>query len=127
VPFIGNGLGQAALFGGKDTAARQAQGATIQHNAVAAFKPWYGQGRFPETLHGFEKRTARNKARKSRVRSFLRKVEEAVKSGDKAAAQEAFRAAQPEMQRAATKGVVHANTVARKLSRLSARVKSVGA
>ncbi|MFM7688655.1 MAG: 30S ribosomal protein S20, partial [Alphaproteobacteria bacterium] len=74
-----------------------------------------------------EKRTARNKARKSRVRSFLRKVEEAVKSGDKAAAQEAFRAAQPEMQRAATKGVVHANTVARKLSRLSARVKSVGA
>ena len=74
-----------------------------------------------------EKRTARNKARKSRVRSFLRKVEEAVKSGDKAAAQEAFRAAQPEMQRAATKGVVHANTVARKLSRLSARVKSAGA
>ena len=74
-----------------------------------------------------EKRTARNKARKSRVRSFLRKVEEAVKSGDKATAQEAFRAAQPEMQRAATKGVVHANTVARKLSRLSARVKSVGA
>jgi small subunit ribosomal protein S20 len=74
-----------------------------------------------------EKRTARNKARKSRVRSFLRKVEEAVKSGDKAAAQEAFRAAQPELQRAATKGVVHANTVARKLSRLSARVKSVGA
>jgi small subunit ribosomal protein S20 len=74
-----------------------------------------------------EKRTARNKARKSRVRSFLRKVEEAVKSGDKSAAQEAFRAAQPELQRAATKGVVHANTVARKLSRLSARVKSVGA
>lgn len=74
-----------------------------------------------------EKRTARNKARKSRVRSFLRRVEEAVKLGDKAAAQEAFRAAQPEMQRAATKGVVHANTVARKLSRLSARVKSIGA
>jgi small subunit ribosomal protein S20 len=74
-----------------------------------------------------EKRTARNKARKSRVRSFLRKVEEAVKSGDKVAAQEAFRAAQPELQRAATKGVVHSNTVARKLSRLSARVKSVGA
>jgi small subunit ribosomal protein S20 len=74
-----------------------------------------------------EKRTARNKARKSRVRSFLRKVEEAVKSGDKAAAQEAFRAAQPELHRATTKGVVHANTVARRLSRLSARVKSVGA
>jgi small subunit ribosomal protein S20 len=74
-----------------------------------------------------EKRTARNKARKSRVRSFLRKVEEAVSGGDKAAAQAAFRAAQPELQRAATKGVVHANTVARKLSRLSARVKSLGA
>jgi small subunit ribosomal protein S20 len=74
-----------------------------------------------------EKRTVRNKARKSRVRSFLRKVEEAVKSGDKAAAQEAFRAAQPEMQRAVTKGVFHANTVARRLSRLSARVKSAGA
>jgi small subunit ribosomal protein S20 len=74
-----------------------------------------------------EKRTVRNKARKSRVRSFLRKVEEAVKSGDKAAAQEAFRAAQPEMQRAVTKGVLHANTVARRLSRLSARVKSSGA
>jgi small subunit ribosomal protein S20 len=57
----------------------------------------------------------------------LRKVEEAVKSGDKAAAQEAFRAAQPEMQRAVTKGVLHANTVARRLSRLSARVKSAGA
>ena len=73
-----------------------------------------------------EKRTVRNKARKSRVRSFLRKVEEAVKSGDKSAAQEAFRAAQPEMQRAVTKGVFHANTVARRLSRLSARVKSAG-
>ena len=74
-----------------------------------------------------EKRTVRNKARKSRVRSFLRKVEEAVKSGDKAAAQEAFRAAQPEMQRAAGKGVVHKNTISRKISRLSARVKSLGA
>lgn len=74
-----------------------------------------------------EKRTARNKARKSRVRSFLRKVEEAVASGDKEAAQAAFRAAQPEMQRAVTKGVLHANTVSRKISRLSASVKKVGA
>ena len=97
--------------------------------------PYSGSNRQPlannasarKRIRQTEKRTARNKARKSRVRSFLRKVEEAVKSGDKAAAQEAFRAAQPEMQRAATKGVVHANTVARKLSRLSARVKSVGA
>jgi small subunit ribosomal protein S20 len=74
-----------------------------------------------------EKRTARNKARKSRVRTFVRKLEEAIASGDKAAAQDAFRAAQPEMQRAVTKGVVHANTVARKVSRLSARVKALGA
>ena len=74
-----------------------------------------------------EKRTARNKARKSRVRTFVRKLEEAIATGDKAAAQEAFRAAQPEMQRAVTKGTLHANTVSRKISRMSARVKSLGA
>ena len=74
-----------------------------------------------------EKRNARNKARKSRVRSFVRKVEEAIEAGNKDAALEAFRAAQPEMQRAATKGALHANTVARKVSRLSARVKAIGA
>ena len=74
-----------------------------------------------------EKRTARNKARKSRVRTFVRSLEEAIAKGDKAVAQEAFRAAQPEMQRAVTKGTLHANTVSRKISRLSARVKSLGA
>lgn len=74
-----------------------------------------------------EKRTARNKARKSRVRTYVRKLEEAIATGDKAAAQEAFRAAQPEMQRAVTKGTLHANTVSRKISRMSARVKSLGA
>lgn len=74
-----------------------------------------------------EKRTVRNKARKSRVRTFVRKLEEAIAAGDKAAAQEAFRAAQPEMQRAVTKGTLHANTVARKVSRMSARVKALGA
>jgi len=73
------------------------------------------------------KRNARNSARRSRVRTFLRKVEEAIESGNKAAAQEAFRAAQPEMQRAADKGVFHDNTVARKISRLSKRVKALGA
>ncbi len=60
------------------------------------------------------KRVARNKARKSRVRSFVRKLEEAIAAGDKSAAQEAFRSAQPELQRAATKGALHANTVARR-------------
>jgi small subunit ribosomal protein S20 len=74
-----------------------------------------------------EKRTIRNKARRSRVRGFIRKVELAIASGDKAQATEALKAAQPEMQRAATKGVLHLNTVARKLSRLSARVKAIAA
>jgi small subunit ribosomal protein S20 len=74
-----------------------------------------------------EKRTARNRARKSRVRTFIRKVEQAIAGGDKAAAQAALKDAQPEMQRAATKGVLHSNTVARKLSRLSARIKAISA
>ena len=73
-----------------------------------------------------EKRTARNRARRSRVRTFLRKVETAISGGDKAQAQDAFRLAQPELHRAATKGVFHSNTVARKLSRLSARINAMG-
>ena len=71
------------------------------------------------------KRTARNQARTSRMRTFIKKVELAVAGGDKDAAAAALRAAQPEMQRAAGKGVIHANTVARKISRLSARVKAL--
>jgi len=70
-------------------------------------------------------RNARNTARKSRMRSFVRKVEEAIASGDKTAAQEALKAAQPEMQRTVIKGVAHKNTVARKISRLSARIKAI--
>ena len=60
-----------------------------------------------------EKRTARNRARRSRVRTFLRKVEQAISGGDHTQAQDAFRAAQPELHRAVTKGVLHRNTVAR--------------
>ena len=71
------------------------------------------------------KRTERNRARKSRMRTFIKKVEAAIAGGDKALAAEALRVAQPEMQRAATKGVVHLNTVSRKLSRLSARIKAM--
>ena len=71
------------------------------------------------------KRNARNTARKSRVRTFVKKVEVAIASGDHAVAREALRIAQPEIQRAATKGVLHRNTVARKISRLSARVKAL--
>ncbi len=74
-----------------------------------------------------ERRTARNSARKSRMRTFVKKVESAIANGDKAAAAEALRAAQPEMQRAATKGVAHLNTVARKIARLSARIKVLAA
>ena len=71
------------------------------------------------------KRTERNRARKSRMRTFVKKVELAIAGGDKAVAAEALRLAQPEMQRAATKGITHLNTVSRKLSRLSARVKAM--
>jgi small subunit ribosomal protein S20 len=67
-----------------------------------------------------------NKARRSRIRTFLRKVEEAITSGDKDAASAALRDAQPEIMRGVTKGVYHKNTVARKRSRLSARVKAIG-
>ena len=74
-----------------------------------------------------EKRTARNAARKSRMRTFIKKVETAIAGGDKDQAAAAFRAAQPELQRAAGKGVIHANTVSRKLSRLSARIKAIAA
>jgi small subunit ribosomal protein S20 len=73
------------------------------------------------------RRTAINRARRSRVRTFLRKVEDALAAGDKAAAAEALRAAQPELMRAAQKGVLHKNTAARKMSRLAARLKSLGA
>jgi small subunit ribosomal protein S20 len=73
-----------------------------------------------------EKRYAVNKARRSRIRTYLRKVEEAIASGDKDAATAALRAAQPELMRGVTKGVFHKNTAARKMSRLSARVKTMG-
>lgn len=72
-----------------------------------------------------EKRFAVNKARRSRIRTFLRKVEEAIESGDKTAAVAALRAVQPELMRGVTKGVMHKNTAARKMSRLSARVKAI--
>ncbi|MTI01387.1 MULTISPECIES: 30S ribosomal protein S20 [Alphaproteobacteria] len=73
-----------------------------------------------------DKRFAINKARRSRIRTFLRKVEEAIASGDKEAATAALRVAQPELMRGVTKGVFHKNTAARKMSRLSARVKALG-
>jgi len=76
-------------------------------------------------LRQTETRTAVNRARMSRVRTFVKKVETAIASGDKAAAQSAFQLAQPELHRATTKGVMHRNTVARKLSRLATRINGL--
>ncbi len=72
-------------------------------------------------------RTEVNKSRKSRIRTFTRKVEDAVKSGDKKAAVAALKAAEPEIMRGVTKGVTHKNTASRKVSRLAARVKGMTA
>jgi small subunit ribosomal protein S20 len=74
-----------------------------------------------------ERRYAVNKARRSRIRTYLRKVEEAIASGDDAAAAEALRQAQPELMRGVSRGVVHKNTASRKISRLAARVKALSA
>ena len=73
------------------------------------------------------RRTLVNKARRSRVRTFLRKVEEAISSVDKKAAQAALVSAQPELHRAVTKGVFPKKTVSRKISRLSSRIKALAA
>lgn len=73
------------------------------------------------------RRTEVNKSRKSRIRTFVRKVEEAVASGDKGAATTALKAAEPEIMRGVNKGVLHKNTASRKVSRLAARVKGMGA
>ncbi len=72
------------------------------------------------------RRFAVNKARRSRIRTYLRKVEEAIASGDKDAAASALRAAQPELMRGVTKGILHKNTASRTMSRLSSRVKALG-
>ena len=73
-----------------------------------------------------ERRTEVNKARRSRMRSFVRKVEEAIGSGDKTAALTALREAEPEIMRAAQKGVVARNAASRKVSRLSHRIAKLG-
>ncbi|KGJ10448.1 30S ribosomal protein S20 (plasmid) [Paracoccus versutus] len=73
-----------------------------------------------------ERRTAVNKARRSRIRTFLRKVEEAIAGGNAEIAREALKNAQPELMRGVTKGVIHKNTASRKMSRLAARVKALG-
>ena len=72
-----------------------------------------------------ERRTAINRARVSRIKTFVKKVETAIASGDKSSALAALRTAQPEIHRGVTKGVLHKSSAARKLSRLSARIKSL--
>jgi len=72
-----------------------------------------------------ERRTDINKNRRSRIRTFLRKVEEALATGNAEAAKAALLAAQPELDRGVTKGVLHKNTVARKMSRLTNRLKAI--
>jgi small subunit ribosomal protein S20 len=74
-----------------------------------------------------ERRTEVNRSRRSRVRTFVRKVEEALASGDAQVAAEALKAAEPEIMRAAQKGVLDKNTASRKVSRLSIRVKKLSA
>lgn len=74
-----------------------------------------------------ERRTAVNKSRRSRVRTFIKKLDTAVEAGDQQAAQAAFRTAESEIMRAVSKGVMHKNTAARKVSRLSKRVQALSA
>lgn len=71
------------------------------------------------------RRTAVNKARRSRIRTYIRKVEEAIASGDQGAARDALKHAQPEIMRGANKGVMHKNTASRKVSRLNSRIKAM--
>jgi small subunit ribosomal protein S20 len=71
------------------------------------------------------RRTEVNKARRSEVKSYVRKAEEALASGDKAAAKTALKAVEPILMRTAQKGVVHVKAASRKVSRLSARLKAM--
>ena len=78
-----------------------------------------------KNVRKMERKTLVNKARRSQVRTFLRRVEDALAAGDKAAATAALKDAEPVMMRAVSKGVFHKNTAARKISRLSARTKAL--
>ena len=80
-----------------------------------------------KAIRKIERRTEVNRARRSRVRTFLRKFEDALKDGDMDAAKGAFVEAQSELMRAVSKGVVHKNTGARKVSRLAARLRKASA
>ncbi|GLQ22195.1 30S ribosomal protein S20 [Algimonas ampicilliniresistens] len=78
-----------------------------------------------KNVRKMERKTAVNQARRSRVRTFLRRVEDALSAGDKSAANAALKLAEPELMRAVSRGVYHKNTAARKISRLSSRCKAL--
>jgi small subunit ribosomal protein S20 len=80
-----------------------------------------------KAVRKIERRTEVNKARRSRVRTYLRRFEEAITAGDAALAKAAFIDAQSELMRAVSKGVVHKNTGARKVSRLNAQLRKLSA
>ncbi|MCK5041859.1 MAG: 30S ribosomal protein S20 [Sphingomonadales bacterium] len=77
-------------------------------------------------IRSSEARTLVNKNRRSRIRTFVKKVEGALEAGDKSAAEVALKEAQPELQRGVTKGLVHKKTAARKISRLAHQVNKLG-
>lgn len=76
-------------------------------------------------IRQIERRTIVNRSRMNRIRTFMRKVETAIESGDGAAAKAALREAQPELMRGVHHGLVHKNTASRRISRLAARIKSL--
>ncbi|WP_075995311.1 30S ribosomal protein S20 [Salaquimonas pukyongi] len=80
-----------------------------------------------KAVRKIEARTEVNKANRSRMRTYVRKVEEAAAAGDRDAANEAFKAAQPEIMKAVSRGILKKNTAARKVSRLAKRVKAASA
>ena len=80
-----------------------------------------------KAIRKIERRTVVNRTRRSRIRTYIRKVEEAIASGDKPAAAAALKVAQPEIMRGAQKGILHRNAASRKISRLDRRIKALSA
>ncbi len=78
-------------------------------------------------IRQIERRSAVNRSRLTRMRTYVKQVEQAIAAGDPQAAQAAFNEAQPQMMRTAQKGLLHRNTASRKLSRLSKQIKNLSA
>ena len=78
-----------------------------------------------KAVRKIQRRTDLNKSRRSRMRTFVRKVEDAIATGDKEAASSALKAAQPEIMKSAQHGIIHKNTASRKVSRLNSRVRAM--